>query len=81
MFPEWAMGVVAIVIAISVGRALAGMVRGPRRLPQSDPEVGELRQTVDALQQRLGDVEERLDFAERLLAKQRDADRLGSPPR
>ncbi len=27
------------------------------------------------------EVEERLDFTERLLAKQRDSERLGSPPR
>lgn len=35
---------------------------------------------VEDLQRRLGEVEERLDFAERLLAKQRDAERL-VPPR
>ncbi|HEX4599842.1 MAG TPA: hypothetical protein VH116_00510 [Gemmatimonadales bacterium] len=32
---------------------------------------------VDAMQRRLAEVEERLDFAERLLAQQRQVDRVG----
>ena len=81
--PQWAVGVGVIIIAVTVARAMGAMFRSSRglSLPRADSEVAELRQTVDSLQQRLGDVEERLDFAERLLAKQRDADRLGSPPR
>ncbi len=35
---------------------------------------------VDDLKRRLSEVEERLDFAERLLARERDPDRL-APPR
>jgi hypothetical protein len=35
---------------------------------------------LEDVQRRLGELEERVDFAERLLAKQRDADRL-APPR
>jgi len=35
---------------------------------------------VDELRRRLSEVEERLDFAERLLARERDPDRL-APPR
>ncbi len=46
-----------------------------------DKEIDESRQALDAMQNRLGELEERLDFAERLLAKHREADRLGSPPR
>lgn len=41
-----------------------------------EARLGEL----DEVQRRLADVEERLDFAERMLAQQRDAQRL-SPPR
>jgi prefoldin subunit 5 len=52
-----------------------------RNLTPSDEEISELRQSLDAVQNRLSEVEERLDFTERLLAKQRDAERLGSPPR
>lgn len=70
--PQWAVGVGVIIIAVSIGRAVSALFRTPppRNLPPpSDTEVAELRQTVDALQRRLGEVEERLDFAERLLAK------------
>ena len=85
--PEWAIGVGVIMIAISVVRALSGGFRAigdrsaRRTAAMSDDEIGELRQAVDAMQSRLAEVEERLDFTERLLAKQREADRLGSPPR
>jgi len=34
---------------------------------------------IDELKRRLAEVEERLDFTERLLARERDADRLGPP--
>jgi len=33
---------------------------------------------LQAMQHRIAELEERVDFTERLLAKQRDADRLGS---
>jgi hypothetical protein len=80
--PEWAIGVAFVMVAISVARALSRMLRAPgRAVPSSDNEVGELRQTMDAMQTRLAELEERLDFTERLLAKHREADRLGSPPR
>jgi hypothetical protein len=80
--PQWALGVAVIIIAASVGRAFAKMLRGaggdaPRALPSE--EAAELRQAMDAMQNRLAEVEERLDFAERLLANQRDAGRLGKP--
>jgi predicted nuclease with TOPRIM domain len=34
---------------------------------------------LDQLRQRMNELEERLDFAERMLASQRDAQRLGPP--
>jgi hypothetical protein len=75
MIPSWALGVGIIIIAGSIAKAvtagLTGMSR--RRLAAGDAdvtaEVTELRQTVDTLQHRLAEVEERLDFAERLLSK------------
>jgi hypothetical protein len=39
-----------------------------------------VREAHDEVQRRLGEVEERLDFAERLLAKPRDAERGVPPP-
>jgi hypothetical protein len=41
----------------------------------------QLQQTVDDLHARALELEERVDFAERLLAQHRDAERLGEPPR
>jgi hypothetical protein len=75
--PSWALGAAVILIAIQIGRAISG--RGPRYRrgfpPQSDTdvaEVAELRQSLEAMQRRIGELEERVDFAERLLAKPRD---------
>jgi hypothetical protein len=85
--PDWALGVGVIVIAVTLAKTLSAIMRAAairsssRRTLASDEEIGELRQSLDAVQNRLSEVEERLDFTERLLAKQRDADRLGSPPR
>ncbi len=83
MIPSWALGAAVILIAIQVGRAISG--RNPRfrrGFPhQSDAdvaEVAELRQNLEAMQHRVAELEERVDFTERLLAKQRDADRLGA---
>jgi hypothetical protein len=43
-------------------------------------DVEQLRSEVDELRGQLTEVQERLDFTERILAKQREADRL-APPR
>ncbi len=97
--PEWAFGVALIVMAISIGKAIAGRIgppegpRGPRGsrrhlaqvIDDLQKRVGgseDVQTRLDALedvQRRLADVEERLDFAERMLAKQRDAERIGPP--
>jgi hypothetical protein len=50
-----------------------------RRLGEVEDAQHRLGETSD-VQSRLTEIEERLDFAERLLAKQRDAERI-SPPR
>lgn len=43
-------------------------------------EVTGLREELDGVRQDLSELAERLDFAERMLAKQRESDRL-SPPK
>jgi hypothetical protein len=55
-----------------VSRALADRIRG-RPIAESDPA---LLAEVDQLRGRLAEVEERLDFAERLLAQAREIDQL-----
>jgi hypothetical protein len=74
-----------ILLAFSpVGRALADRIRG--RLPgaagvDSTVEIAELRDEVtteiEAMRHEMGEFAERLDFTERMLAKQKDAERLG----
>ncbi len=84
---------VSVAKAIAGRSALADPVRGRktsrRDLAQSLEDVqrrlaeledaGSKLDTVEDLQSRLSEVEERLDFAERMLAKQRDADRIAPP--
>ena len=78
IIPSWALGAAVILIAIQIGRAISGKYRMPRRgPPASDDEIGELRQNLETMQNRVAELEERVDFAERLLAKQRESDRLG----
>src|SRR3989441_3994072 len=73
--PDWAMGVAVIIVAVSCGKALQRMFQqhaGPiAGRGASDSELSRQREALDEVQKRLGDLEERVDFAERLLAKQR----------
>jgi hypothetical protein len=79
MIPSWAIGVAIIILAGSLGRAFAPMLRGRsgRGSGVPDADASQLRGELEDVQKRMGELEERLDFAERLLAKQRDAERLG----
>jgi hypothetical protein len=56
-----------------VGRAFADRIRGRSAAPAQDPAVYE---ELDHLRQEMTELQERMDFAERLLAKQRDAAQL-----
>ncbi|MEO8201190.1 MAG: hypothetical protein ABI679_11760 [Gemmatimonadota bacterium] len=63
----------AIAISFSpVGRAIADRIRG-RGAPAADPAVYE---ELDQLRQDMTELQERVDFAERLLAKNREAGAL-----
>jgi hypothetical protein len=55
-----------------IGIAIGDRIRGGRREARND----ELATEVDRLQTRLSEVEERLDFAERLLARGGEADQI-----
>jgi hypothetical protein len=57
-----------------LGQALAQRIAGGGHPPDVDTEA--LRGELQGMAQRLADVEERLDFTERVL--QRDRERLGS---
>jgi hypothetical protein len=76
----WGIGIAIIVVAASLCRPLPDLVRAlaHRAAGRSaaDPEIAELRQGLAAMQTRLGELEERVDFAERLLAKGHESERL-----
>ena len=59
--------------AVPVRKALLRKIEGGG--PPQDPQ---LLEEVDGLRERVGELEERLDFAERLIAQQRDLG--GLPP-
>lgn len=61
------------------GRALAERIAGRPRGAAEDQEIQDLKAEVDELRHQLGDVQERLDFAERLLARQEE--RVGVLPK
>jgi len=60
-----------------LGKALADRMAG--RAARDDADVAQLRAEVDDLRDLVGELQERLDFAERLLAQQRE--RPGLPDR
>jgi hypothetical protein len=76
--PFETIGLVAVLFAVvkifgPVGGAIGDRLRGKR--PEPDHLLAE---EVDQLRTRLADVEERLDFAERLLAQPPPPSRLGA---
>ena len=87
--PEWAVGVGAICVVCFLTIPLAARLfpkgmrpvgTGRTRLAHDAERVEELERRVGELeagQRRVAELEERLDFAERLLAQQRDAPRVG----
>jgi hypothetical protein len=58
-----------------LGRALADRIAG-RVTPRDDQGLERVVRDVHDLRAELGEVQERLDFTERLLAQQREAGRL-----
>ena len=77
--PSWAIGGAVIIFASALAKLFLAKMRAAVPTPPPSDEVHELRQAIDAMQNRVGELEERVDFTERLLAKQREADRLAPP--
>jgi Tfp pilus assembly protein PilO len=88
--PEWAIGVGVILMAVSVLKVVTARLMPPGHRPRSmremmggetSAEQEEMRARLaelEELKHRVDELEERVDFAERLLARQRETDRL--PP-
>ena len=63
----------AVIIARGpIGKALARRLEGPT----SDGELSALRSEMEVMSERVADLEERLDFTERLLSQERERPRL-----
>ena len=83
----WAIGVGIIIIALSLSKAAPALVRavadriaGRTGTPSAGSLGSPAPQVLDDLQRRVAELEARVDVAERLLAKQREAERLAKPP-
>ncbi|HKP30373.1 MAG TPA: hypothetical protein VJU15_13260 [Gemmatimonadales bacterium] len=70
-------GAAAILAYSPVGKALSDRIRGGAPHAGPDPEV---LNELEALRQDVSELQERLDFTERLLAQSREAGRIGGGP-
>ncbi|HEV8304215.1 MAG TPA: hypothetical protein VGQ25_04600 [Gemmatimonadales bacterium] len=63
----------AVYVVRPIAAAMAKRIAGEHRRPEPDhAETEELRTELEQVRRELGDLAERVDFAERLLAQQRD---------
>lgn len=71
MFIAVGLGTLAIFFG-PIGRAVGRLIDGPKRDRADDAEIGELRSRVEQLETergRIAELEERLDFTERVLTQ------------
>jgi hypothetical protein len=81
----WAIGIGILVICATVGRSVAALLRAKagqidRSRPDADAEGLHVGEGIEDLRRRVGELEEREDFTERLLSKPREAERVAPPP-
>ena len=83
--PEWAIGVGVILMFVSVLKVVTARLMPPGYRQRSwrgdliPPETEDLQARLaelDEMKRRVAELEERVDFAERLLARQREGERL-----
>jgi hypothetical protein len=83
IIPSWAIGICAIIVVVGaaqvVVRRLIGRAGWSRTESPGEPDLSRITEVLDDLQRRLGEIEERMDFAERILAKERSSERLAPP--
>lgn len=66
-----------LVVLVPISRAIAARIRGHPPQAVDDPQIEVLSARLDQLQQDMLETQERLDFAERMLARQRHANEIG----
>jgi hypothetical protein len=75
IIPSWAIGTAFVIVVIAAANVVARRLMGSRDKSAgrtlTEPDVARFTQALDDMQRRLGELEERMDFAERLLAKGR----------
>jgi Tfp pilus assembly protein PilO len=85
MDPAWAFGVAFIIVAFSLRHALPRLLTSVAEKNEAERALQQTAsaEEVEELRHRLAEVEERLDFAERMLAQQQEPDKLpkGESPR
>ncbi len=71
----------AVLFALGARRLMARQRAGApdEHAPQTIDQAEHSQRTLDGMQAHLQELEERVDFAERLLAKHRDSDRSDAP--
>jgi hypothetical protein len=62
-----------LVVLVPISRALAARIRGRAEQVLDDGRIDALSARLEQLQQDMLETQERLDFAERMLARQRQA--------
>lgn len=70
-------GMLVVLSKTEIGRAIADRIRGEGLGGSTDPA---LLEEVTRLRQDVSELQERVDFAERLLARQRESGRLTGEP-
>ncbi len=81
--PEWAIGIGVIVLFMSARLLMLAWLHPRNRGVASRfgpaTDAGERDQEIEELTQRVNELEERVDFRERVLAKQREGQSLAPP--
>lgn len=83
IIPGWAIGTGFLIVVVGATQVVVRRLLGrtgwsPAERP-SGPDLAPLTQALDDVQRRLGELEERMDFAERMLSKDRESERLAPP--
>jgi len=77
IFASFVIGMVATA-AVKVAKAIAGRAGSPAELARVKQQLEEHAAALQDAQTQLADLQERVDFAERLLAQARDRSALGT---
>ena len=84
IIPSWAIGFAFLIVVTGAAQVVMYRLTGRRGFSRGRDAPEELSRVVQALedvQRRLAELEERVDYAERMLTKERDLERLAPPVR